>query len=215
MKCISCVKKIKETLSNVPGFINIEVYLEDGKAFLEYDNDLVTCQDIIERINGLDLQATLIKDEEALEPAPSPTPTGARRKGGNGDDVQYAKLTMSIEGMVCHSCVDNIQSNVGKLAGVVEVVVNLAENCGHVVFEKNSSEGVDQAAILSRIDDLGFDTADVVETLLPSSYCPPKSDEDEECKRSSPSTSKRSSSPTVTADVNKTQVSFIFFLSFC
>lgn len=192
MKCSSCVAKIKQRLADVPGFINIEVYLDDGKAFLEYDNAVVSCDDIIGHINALDLQATLVSDGTTTT---TDVETEERRTS-NENVVQYAKLAMSIEGMTCMSCVENIQSNVGKLAGVVEVVVSLAENSGYVVFEKNRKD-IDQAVVINKIDDLGFDTADIVESELPSTYCPPppKTPEKEHLEKkkkqsSSPSTSK-------------------------
>ena len=52
MTCSSCVSNIKDNLNKVKGFNNIEIYLEDGKAFLEYDDD-TTCDAIVEKINEL------------------------------------------------------------------------------------------------------------------------------------------------------------------
>lgn len=56
------VARIKEHLPNVPGFNNIEVYIEDGKAFLEYDLHQTTCDHIVDRINQLGFECFVLED---------------------------------------------------------------------------------------------------------------------------------------------------------
>lgn len=59
---MSCVKLIKENLSKIDGFINIEIYLEDGKAFLEYLEQNAVKEKIIDRIDDLGFDCFLMDD---------------------------------------------------------------------------------------------------------------------------------------------------------
>lgn len=161
MTCMSCVNSIKDALAKIDGFINIEIYLDDGKAFLEYDNNHVTSEVIIERINEMGFECHLIKDTAA-------NLTGnmeySVHSGRTQTDTGYhISMSMHIEGMTCNSCVNNIETNLAKMPGVLQVTVRLLENEGTVVFDKRHTN---RELILSRIDDLGFDTSAVVESIL-------------------------------------------------
>lgn len=69
MTCISCVNTIKNNLKDIPGFINVEIYLEDGKAFLEYDNNYINCDSIISKIDQMGFDCHKI-EEKTIDVAP-------------------------------------------------------------------------------------------------------------------------------------------------
>ncbi|MDN4073323.1 copper chaperone CopZ [Fictibacillus terranigra] len=66
------------------------------------------------------------------------------------------KKTLKVKGMSCNHCVNAIEGNVGKLAGVTEVKVNLSEGKVDVTFDSNK---VSLEKIKETIDDQGYDVA--------------------------------------------------------
>ena len=64
--------------------------------------------------------------------------------------------TLNIEGMVCRSCVNNIQSNVSTKLGIVSAKVNLENKLGR--FEYDPSV-VAPGIIQDYIEDMGFDAS--------------------------------------------------------
>lgn len=156
MTCISCVNTIKNNLKDIPGFINVEIYLEDGKAFLEYDNNYINCDSIISKIDQMGFDCHKI-EEKTIDVAPVLI-NGLNKKVSNQTE-EYMKLSARIEGMTCSSCVNNIETNIGKMDGILEVKVDLKQEEGYVVFD---SKIITKENILERIDELGFDTSDIV-----------------------------------------------------
>ena len=63
-------------------------------------------------------------------------------------------VTIGVEGMVCKSCVNNIEGNVGKMNGVASVKVSLEEK--RAVIEYESSK-VSPQELCTAIEDLGFE----------------------------------------------------------
>ena len=55
---------------------------------------------------------------------------------------------ISIEGMTCQSCVNNIESTIGNLKGIHSIVVNLQDKKGVVVHDTNYITGL-QVRIIS------------------------------------------------------------------
>ena len=61
--------------------------------------------------------------------------------------------TLKVQGMTCQHCVKAIEKSVGKLAGVTEVAVNLANAQVDVHFDERQS---DEAAIKAVIQEEGY-----------------------------------------------------------
>ncbi|SDM72476.1 copper chaperone [Fictibacillus solisalsi] len=66
------------------------------------------------------------------------------------------KKTLTVKGMSCNHCVNSIESNVGKLAGVTDVKVSLSEGKVDVTFDSNK---VSLEQIKESIDDQGYEVA--------------------------------------------------------
>lgn len=64
------------------------------------------------------------------------------------------KVTLNVKGMSCGHCVNAVESNVGELAGVSKVTVNLSDSKVDVEF--NPSE-VTLETIKETIDEQGYD----------------------------------------------------------
>ena len=62
--------------------------------------------------------------------------------------------TLKVQGMTCQHCVKAIEKSVGKLAGVTEVAVNLANAQVDVHFDERHS---DEAAIKAVIQEEGYE----------------------------------------------------------
>ena len=62
--------------------------------------------------------------------------------------------TLKVQGMTCQHCVKAIEKSVGKLAGVTEVAVNLANAQVDVHFDERQS---DEAAIKAVIQAEGYE----------------------------------------------------------
>ena len=62
--------------------------------------------------------------------------------------------TLKVQGMTCQHCVKAIEKSVGKLAGVAEVAVTLANAQVDVHFDERQS---DEAAIKAVIQEEGYE----------------------------------------------------------
>ena len=63
-----------------------------------------------------------------------------------------SELTFSVPGMTCGHCEAAVKGEVGKVAGVVGVAVDLDTKLVTV-----AGEGLDEAAIVAAIDEAGFE----------------------------------------------------------
>lgn len=135
MTCGSCVKNITETVSEtVSGVEGIRVSLERNDACVWYDPSVVELKRIVEAIDDMGFDAKDVTES-------SPTAT-------------EATATISITGMTCMSCVNNIQDFVSSQEGVLEIRVSLAEAQGNVRFRP---EVITAETIRETIEDMGFD----------------------------------------------------------
>ncbi len=60
MTCNSCVNNIKSVVEIISGVLNIEIYLEDCKAFLTYDPKLTSDLIIAQRIDDMGFDCQVI-----------------------------------------------------------------------------------------------------------------------------------------------------------
>lgn len=64
-------------------------------------------------------------------------------------------LTLTVPGMTCGHCEASVKGEVGKLAGVTAVEVDLTTKLVTV-----TGDGLDRSAVVEAIDEAGFDVAD-------------------------------------------------------
>ncbi|CAG2122006.1 unnamed protein product, partial [Medioppia subpectinata] len=142
MTCNSCVHNIETTVHTIDGVLNIEIYLEDGKAFLTYDPTLTSDQIIAKRIDDMGFDCSV---DDTVD--------------HHSNDLIEAKDQMlsawlEILGMTCMSCVNNIKSVVQPMSGVHSIEIYLKDNEAFVQFDRQL---VSAQEIAKRIDDMGFD----------------------------------------------------------
>ncbi|XGW15707.1 hypothetical protein V3C99_001281 [Haemonchus contortus] len=134
MTCHACVNNIQDNMKNRPGIRSCKVSLEDAEGVVVFDPSFWTGTSVAESIDDMGFEAKL-KYTRAANSVPK-------------------QATISIKGMVCHACVNNIQDTVSKRNGVSSVVVSLEEEKGRIVFDPSvlSAEQVVEA-----VEDMGFE----------------------------------------------------------
>lgn len=133
MTCQSCVRNIEGNISEKIGVISIKVSLENKQGYVTYDPLKIDPYAICEAIEdmGFDASLVLINDQ----------PNTCR---------------ISVEGMTCNSCVNNIKGTISKKEGVQSIDVSLEKKEAVVsYFEKKTTP----EAIATAISDMGFDTS--------------------------------------------------------
>ena len=65
-----------------------------------------------------------------------------------------SELVLSVPGMTCGHCEAAVKGEVGKVAGVTDVTVDLATKLVTV-----SGESLDRAALVAAVDEAGFEVA--------------------------------------------------------
>lgn len=145
MKQVDDVGSIKGQLETVKGFVNIEIYFEDGRAFVEVED--TNCDRIVEEITKLGFECFVIEENS------SPTT----------ESKHHVELVVDITGMTCNSCSSNIETNIGKLNGVLHIKADHQKNQGIVVYDPSV---ISKELIIDKIDDMGFDVAERSTTKL-------------------------------------------------
>lgn len=64
------------------------------------------------------------------------------------------ELVLSVPGMTCGHCETAVKGEVGKVAGVTDVAVDLAAKLVTV-----TGQAVDRAAVVAAVDEAGFEVA--------------------------------------------------------
>lgn len=157
MTCNSCVKLIESTTPSSDGVGGVKVSLEAKEAFVQFNPVLTTAEKVSTVIYDMGF------DTEVKKVYTPPQPSG----GGSGSrDVvvdmeplatssgEVSYTCIAVEGMVCHSCVNNIESNVSKLDGVQEVKVSLEDKNARVAYNPKL---IDPDKLAAEIDSLGFE----------------------------------------------------------
>ena len=131
MTCNSCVQMIESTISAMEGVKGIRVSLERKEGYLQFDPQLQTAGQIATAIYdmGFDAQVTatythssgVVDSAVVLETTSLPVEQEVvLPEGGH-------VVLVNVDGMVCHSCVQNIEMNIGKMTGVHEIKVSLSD----------------------------------------------------------------------------------------
>ncbi|WKX99389.1 hypothetical protein Q1695_014348 [Nippostrongylus brasiliensis] len=140
MTCHSCVNSIQDQIRSMPGIHSCKVSLENAEGVVEYDPAIWTGTSVAESIDDMGFEAKLKNTREGSTASAS-KPT---RK----------KAVVSIKGMVCHACVDNIQEALKKRDGVISAEVFLDKEEGEFVFDPSV---ITAEQVVEAVDDAGYD----------------------------------------------------------
>ena len=130
MTCASCVANVEGALRSVPGVRNVVVNLATGKASVEYDPSLASPKALKKAVEDIGYSATL------------------------------NTASLQVTGIVCATCVANVQEGVRALPGVSDVVVNLATGSTRVEY---SPDITPIPEIIRTIKELGYGAIEKIE----------------------------------------------------
>jgi Cu+-exporting ATPase len=131
MHCAACSSRIERVLGGQSGVAEASVNLADASLRLTYDPEIVNLDAIAARVADLGF---------SLGPPPP----------------EHAVYDTAITGMHCAACSSRIERVVGKLPGIVEASVNLAEGTGRFAFDPAA---LTRRQIRQAIAELGFAAA--------------------------------------------------------
>ena len=131
MTCASCVSTIERNLNDVPGVLRCVVALLAQKGEINYDDNIVTAQQIVDHINDMGFESTILED----------------------DADGFKNLELQINGMTCTSCVNTIESALLQMKGVVTASIALTTSLGKFSFNPDQ---IGVRDIIKSIEDLGF-----------------------------------------------------------
>ena len=158
MTCNSCVKLIESTVSAMEGVGGIRVSLKHKQGFLQFDPQLQTAGQIATAIYdmGFDAQVTATYTHSSgrvASPAVLET-TSLTVDTDAGLLESGCVVVVEVEGMVCHSCVQNIEMNIGKMTGVHEIKVSLSDKNARIKYDPSL---ITPSKLCDAIEEIGFD----------------------------------------------------------
>ncbi|KAJ2817309.1 Cu(2+)-transporting P-type ATPase, partial [Coemansia furcata] len=137
MTCQSCVRAIKTALGDIPGVLSVDVSLEDERAVVGIDAQIVTTVEITEAIEACGFDARLAASGSAV-------------------------VQLGVHGMTCQSCVKAIKGALGSLAGIESVEISLEDERADISYDPQT---VGVSDIVKTIEDCGFDVDAPMETV--------------------------------------------------
>ncbi|KAF9904950.1 hypothetical protein EC991_002190 [Linnemannia zychae] len=164
MTCASCVASIERSVKGTPGLVSIKVALLAKRAVIEYFEDqtspLAVAQ-LIEEI-GFESAPILSNNTRRQQRRRGVSRGGHCQMGGAPEDVEededeketISTVDLQIFGMTCASCVNAIETELQKQAGILSVSVSLTLQSAKVEYD-DQILGVRD--IVEKIEDLGFD----------------------------------------------------------
>jgi Cu+-exporting ATPase len=133
MTCQSCVRAIKQSLSEINGFISADVSVDDNEAIVKYNCDETNTATLKECIEDCGFEV-YIEDEL--------------------NDHEPKKVAIRISGMTFPSCVDTIRQTLQSTDGVKEVDVELNSEKTEIWYQPAI---IDPASLIKLIQAKGFE----------------------------------------------------------
>jgi len=127
MSCASCSARIEKVLAARDGIQAVSVNLAAETMEVEWDDSILSLEDIAGRVSGLGFELEIPSSDVTLD--------------------------LALTGMTCASCSARIEKVVGGLDGIRSMQVNLAAETGVVVFDPGT---ISKRQVLEAIDRLGF-----------------------------------------------------------
>ena len=145
MTCQSCVKNIESSIKPKKGILDIKVSLEKKEAIVKYNPEQLSAADIADLIDDVGFEAK-------VKPITSNNITSSHPTDGCGSPK--TQITIGVQGMVCSSCVQSIESQIKNTSGVYSVNVSLEREEAVVVYDPAT---ITAETIRLAIEDMGFD----------------------------------------------------------
>ncbi len=111
MSCSSCSQKVEKALNQVEGVQSAAVNLPMEKAYVEYDSQLVSQEQLLRAVEKTGYEVELLDQTGSME-----------------------TLSLNVTGMSCAVCANKVEKALSSFAGVESAVVNLPANKATVRF---------------------------------------------------------------------------------
>lgn len=147
MTCMSCVNLIETTMATYSGVLKIKVSLLNKEAFVLFDSLVAKASDISTSIYDMGFDSKVVLD------------TSLAANACSGVPVSSSEIALiNVEGMVCRSCVLNIENNISLLNGVRNIQVSLVDKTATVAFDPSVTSF---QKLVKAIEDLGFEASQI------------------------------------------------------
>ena len=133
MTCMSCVRNIEGNIITKQGVKFIKVSLDHKLAYVKFDPEQSSLEQIRDAIDDMGFEARLSGDTA----------------GASNDTTR-----ISVEGMTCQSCVKTIEGNISTKPGVIALKVSLTHNEAVIQYDPKQTN---PETLRDQIDDMGFD----------------------------------------------------------
>ena len=133
MSCAVCAGSIERVLIAEEGVFSAVVNLTTEKAVVEFDDSLISLEDIYKKIEAQGYEVIRKNTEEE-----------------SSDD---SKVTINIEGMTCAACSAKIDKSLNEKEGVLQANVNLTTEKATVKFDKDK---IRVSKMVELINSLGY-----------------------------------------------------------
>lgn len=162
MTCMSCVKNIESNISVIPGVVNVQVSLDNCSGQIQYNQNVISAQEFIDRIETMGFKCKVISDSSQTNNVLPNQTLSQKNKIQNqsrdeinlgivdtrnanksksiaipaitgSDDLE--KCYLRVTGMTCASCVAAIERHLMKVEGVHCVLVALMAQKAEVKFD--------------------------------------------------------------------------------
>ncbi|KAL2310916.1 hypothetical protein Nmel_002597 [Mimus melanotis] len=141
MTCQSCVQSIEGRISKVKGILRIKISLEQNNAVIKYLQSEINPEQICQEILDMGFDANIA--EEKLTTATVNLPS-----------LKEAVVKLRVEGMMCQSCVTNIEGKIRKMQGVAKIKVSLDNKEAIIGYHPYI---IQPDELKRHISDLGYD----------------------------------------------------------
>ena len=145
MVCTSCVDNIESNIGELDGVSEIHVSLQEKQAGVSYDPKITNPEKLCEAIEDLGFDATQTESKPSIEESES--------------TLTVLHVDIKVEGMVCQSCVDNIEENLSTKKGVQSIKVSLKEKLASVMYDPKITN---PRRVADAIDDIGFEATPLI-----------------------------------------------------
>ncbi|KRY13484.1 Copper-transporting ATPase 1 [Trichinella patagoniensis] len=174
MTCKSCEMNLSKALLSRLPLLKATFNAVTNSGIVLYDAQRCTAHQIIDAINDMGYEASISTEESSTRKGAKEEDSfevdylgiGSSRKMhidmqklqarmfvGDGQQQEFERCTLAIEGMTCASCVANIERNLMNVDGINKVLVSLIAGKADVTYDATV---ILPSQIVNFVEDMGF-----------------------------------------------------------
>lgn len=135
MTCTACQAAVEKAVTKKEGIKTASVNLATKKLLIQYDENKIELQDIINIVNNSGYEAV--------------------------EDIDKKNIILKIEGMACASCSSAVEKNLNKLEGIKQASVNLATKSASITYDSNKLNIKDIRQLIIKLGFKPIDTQNI------------------------------------------------------